>query len=121
MNDSIDALYGIYNAEGSLAGELRYVWGKIRGTAHCALCDITHRGIREKASFKDCRGGLGLPFELLHLDELTPALREATLGRTPCVVARRGETLEVVLEDDDLRACRGDVERFRRLLEEATG
>lgn len=117
MNESIDALYGIYNAEGSLAGELRYVWGKLRGTAHCALCDITHRGVREKSSFKECRGGLDLPLSLLHLDELTPALRELTRGRTPCVVARREGKLEIILEDDDLRACGGDVECFRELLE----
>ena len=69
-----EKLVGIYNAKGSLIGELQYFWGKIRGTAHCALCDITHGKLKEKASFKECKQGLEVPFELLHLDELNPEL-----------------------------------------------
>ncbi len=119
MSDSIDTLYGIYNAEGSLGGELRYVWGRLRGTAHCALCDITHRGVREKRSFKDCRGEISVPLELLHLDELSPALKDVVGSRAPCVVARSGDALRIILDDAALRECGGDVERFRRRLEEA--
>ena len=41
-------LVGVYHADGSLLGELRYIWGKLRGTAHCTLCDITHGRLSEK-------------------------------------------------------------------------
>ena len=41
---AVKKAYGVYHADGGIIGELAYVWGKIRGTAHCALCDITHRG-----------------------------------------------------------------------------
>ena len=41
----MDALYGIYNADDGIMGELAYVWGKIRGTAHCALCDESNSGL----------------------------------------------------------------------------
>lgn len=34
-------LIGVYDARGSLLGEVAYLWGKVRGTRHCSLCDIT--------------------------------------------------------------------------------
>jgi hypothetical protein len=42
----IARLIGVYNAEGSLRGELAYLLGKLTGRAHCALCDITHGALR---------------------------------------------------------------------------
>ena len=35
-------LVGVYNANGGIVGELSYVLGKVKGSAHCALCDISH-------------------------------------------------------------------------------
>jgi len=62
-------LVGVYRAEGSLRGEIAYVVGKLLGTAHCALCDITHSPVRRKAAWDRMAAGLGVPFELVHLDE----------------------------------------------------
>ena len=44
----LKAIWGVYHADGGIVGELRYVFGKLRGTAHCALCDITHSYVSEK-------------------------------------------------------------------------
>ena len=41
-------IIGIYNANGSLLGEMRYVFDKVFLKKHCALCDITH-GMSYKA------------------------------------------------------------------------
>ena len=38
----IKRILGIYNADGGLWGEMRYITGRIFGKSHCALCDITH-------------------------------------------------------------------------------
>ncbi len=43
--------YGIYNAAGTLSGELRYVFGKLAGTTSCSLCDITHTWTGKKPVF----------------------------------------------------------------------
>ena len=49
MDDpSVNRLVGVYDADGGLLGEAAYVWGKVRGTRHCALCDITHRRVRRR-------------------------------------------------------------------------
>ena len=39
-----------YHADGGPIGEVRYIIGKLLGTAHCALCDITHSPFRRKAA-----------------------------------------------------------------------
>jgi hypothetical protein len=33
---------GIYNADGTILGEISYVAKKLAGRGSCALCDITH-------------------------------------------------------------------------------
>ena len=84
----IAKIYGIYHADGGIIGELSYVWGKIRGTAHCSLCDITHKGISMKRDWKDFTNGLDVDFELLHLNEQSQGLADFTAGKTPCVLER---------------------------------
>ena len=109
-------LVGVYHADGSLVGELRYLWGKFRGTAHCALCDITHATVREKAAFKACRSRLPIPLRVLHLDERSEDLIEATEGRTPCVVGKAPDGWQMVLDAQTLDACKSSVECFERQL-----
>jgi len=108
---------GIYQAEGSLMGEVRYVVGRMLGTAHCALCDITHGSVREKKGFVACREALPVPFKNVHLDERTEALTAFTEGKTPCVVAHTDEGLRLVIDAAMLEGCAGSVTSFRELLD----
>ncbi len=113
----IEKAYGIYHADGGLIGELSYVWGKIRGTAHCALCDITHKGVSLKKKWKQMASDLDFEIELLHLNEQFPELEKITSGKTPCVVVNRGGTLEVLIDADELERCGKSVDSFRETLE----
>lgn len=112
------ALTGIYQADGSLAGELRYVLGRLMGTAHCALCDITHGSVREKKAFIACRQGLPVPLKNVHLDERGPELRAFTEGKTPCVVAHTDQGLRLLMDAELLEACAASVDRFEEALQE---
>lgn len=104
----IISLVGVYNAEGTLAGELRYWFGARLGRAHCALCEITHGSFREKAEWKRVSGELPVPFEAVHLDERSPEVRAASGKQTPCVVALTGDSSEVLLGPEELEACRSE-------------
>ena len=110
-------LIGVYDADGGLPGELRYVVGRALGRAHCALCDVTHGAVRARTEFRRCADGLGVPFDLLHRNEAGPELLVAGL---PSVLARTddGEVVPV-LGPDDLEACAGDVDAFERALRDA--
>ena len=107
----IDQLIGIYNAKGSIAGELAYLFGKLRGTAQCALCDISHGPLKEKSAFLTASAQLPVPFKKLHLDELNVQL-SLFKDQAPCVIAiSKGKAL-LLIDDQELRACAGDVDQF---------
>jgi len=67
MNDTVK-IYCIYNAEGSIFGEIRYLYNKYIKDIKCSMCDITHNSFSEKSEWgKKC---IEFPFkiECLHLD-----------------------------------------------------
>ncbi|MEZ5239326.1 MAG: hypothetical protein R2716_10415 [Microthrixaceae bacterium] len=103
----IQSLVGVYHASGTPWGEVSY-WLKARlGSAHCALCDITHGSVREKAEWKRCRTALPVPFDTVHLDERTAELRDFTEGRTPCVVAETPGGPVMLVDAAELQRCEG--------------
>ncbi len=110
-------LIGVYNADGGVRGELAYAVGHLRGTANCALCDITHKGVRRRRSWDMFCEELGIPFDLVHRNERSADLLSFTGARTPTVVAElaTGGLVEV-LDVAALDAVAGDVEGFGRAL-----
>lgn len=114
-------LIGIYDANGSLPGEIAYWVGARLGTRHCALCEITHGVFREKSEWRECRAGLAVPFESLHLDEIPPEMAAVVAGSTPCVVAERADgSFEIVIDREQLEACDGRPERLAALVGEVS-
>jgi hypothetical protein len=113
---------GVYDADGGLAGELRYVVGHLLGTAECALCDITHSPVRRKRSWDAMVATLPVPFDLRHRNELTDIEQRALAAMTlPVVAAELADGTYVELLDvKSLRACDGDVDAFAARLSEAS-
>jgi hypothetical protein len=116
----VDELIGVYDADGGLFGELRYLAGRGLGTRHCALCDLTHGRLRRRPEWDALVARLGVPFTLRHRNEQTDGVRAATAGPLPCVVARRGATFTVLLGPDDLAAGGRDLDQLERRLRGAT-
>ena len=110
--EPITELTGVYHADGTVIGELRYWIGARLGRAHCALCDITHGSVREKAAWREVRGQLPVPFRAVHLDERSAAEAAASEGRTPCVLAHTEAGVELLLGPAELDACAGDPARL---------
>jgi hypothetical protein len=113
------SVFAIYNAEGSLAGELRYAMTKTLGGTTCALCDITHGwNPRGKRVWRDCEG-LTKRVQWLHKDEVSPELSVAVANQTlPCVIADLGGRIELLLDCGELESCNGDFAVFEKLLQE---
>ena len=108
-SSEIVSLVGVYNADGTLSGELRYWLGARVGRAHCALCEITHGTFREKEEWKRQSAALPVPFEAVHLDERSPEVAAASGEQTPCVVALiSGVGFELLLGPEQLEACRAE-------------
>lgn len=112
----IDRLAMVYDADGGVVGELRYVVGHLVGRAHCDLCDVTHGGVRRKAAFDELIAAVPIPVEVLHRNEQDPGLAAFTRGRLACVVARTDAGPELLVTREELAACDGRVDRFGELL-----
>ena len=83
---------GVYNADGGLKGELTYVIGKLRGTTHCGLCDITHGNSPvAKKSWKEIMACLPVDVQTVHLNEMD--------GRTAALVNKSTAPAVVFLPD----------------------
>lgn len=115
---SIVRYSGIYNADGGVVGEIRYVFGHLFGSADCSLCDITHSPVRRKPEWDRMVARLGRPIVLLHRNELDPALEAAVREiALPVVVAHHANgSTSVALDADDLRQLRGSVTEFEQAL-----
>ena len=114
-------LIGVYDANGSVPGEIAYWVGARLGSRHCALCEITHGTFREKAEWRSYSSNLPVPFQALHLDELPPAVSSLVGSEAPCVVAERSDGgYEIVIDRDQLESCDGQPARLAELIEALT-
>jgi hypothetical protein len=116
---TVDELIGVYNADSGVIGELRYAARKLTGRGHCALCDITHRGTRQRPEWFRACAELSAPITLLHLNDRPEPVRAASDGAVPCLIARVGTELILVLGPADLEGCGADVDEFERRLRAA--
>ena len=114
-------IYGIYNANGGIVGELKYVIGKIIRSQHCELCDITNNLLLTKKLWKQFIDGLSIPFTLLHLNEQPIDIATYTAGKTPCIILKKDGQFSMMLDMEALGECEGDVLRFIELFNSKVG
>ena len=114
---TVRRLVGVYDADGTLRGELAYVVGVRLGRVHCSLCDITHGRLRERPGWQACRDGLPVPFETFHRNDQPDDVRALLAGTAPAVVADTGGGLVLLLGPADLEACGSSPEALVAALE----
>ena len=112
-------LVGVYDADGTLRGELAYWVGARLGRTHCSLCEITHGLVRERSDWKSCKEGIAVPFDTYHRNDQPSSVRSATGDTAPVVVAETATGITVLLGPTELDACGGSVEQLIELIEAA--
>ncbi|VBA43031.1 hypothetical protein [Mycobacterium attenuatum] len=112
MVNEVIRFVGVFNGDGGLRGELAYVLGKLRGTTSCALCDISHRGLRTNPRWKDVTCALGVPFDLVHRNERSADVAKLTGDHTPAVVAETTEGYRLIMSPNDFAGVSGDAQEF---------
>lgn len=84
----------------------------------CALCTITrdldNESVAAKAEWKSCKQQMGVPVRVVPMFQWDAALREASGGRAPAVLARTADgAYHELLDEGALLQCRGSVEDLR--------
>jgi hypothetical protein len=116
---TIERLTFVYDADGSLVGEVRYWVGTLFGAEHCSLCDITHSRWGRRKEFQECAARLGVPIDYLHRDDVPDAVR-AAVPRWPAVVGHDDrDGVHLLLDAAALDAMHGDPAVFEAALREA--
>ena len=112
----LDHLVGVYDADGGVLGETRYVIGHLLGLVGCSLCDITHSPVRRRPAWDALVAGLGVPFQLRHRNELTPELATAvTRAGVPVVLGVLADgSVHTLLDGAALDRLDGSVAAFGR-------
>jgi hypothetical protein len=119
-SNEIARLVGVYDASGSMLGELSYFLRARFGRAHCALCDITHGRVRERADWKACRQRLAVPFITFHRDDQPSEIRHAGGETPPAVIAEtRQGRLVLLLGPAELEGCAGSPARLLEAVDTA--
>lgn len=120
MERRIDRLVFVFDADSGKLGALVDGVKKLLTVNGCPLCAITHGILGERAEWKECREGLGVPVDYLHRDELSGPLRRIVGTATPCVLAVASGDHRVLLGPEVLGRCKGGVPDLKgRLLAHA--
>lgn len=114
----LQKIYCIYNAEGSLRGELEYIYNKYVNNIKCSMCDITHGTISLKRKWKEKCSTFEIKIECLHLDELPNDIKKLVKDKTPCVVGQINSAKTILMHDNELIKMSGNVDSFFRFLDE---
>ena len=112
------SLSAIYDADGSLAGELRYLVDKFLGRADCALCDLSHGW--HPAGKRAWRQQQGATTQLtwLHRDEVPHHVLAHVSESLPCVATDTNGNVDILISKDELAGCEGNFTVFEQLLAE---
>lgn len=99
---------GIYNADGTIGGELAYAFSKLARRGSCELCDVTHGwNPLGKRSWKAAVDQSDLNFTFIHRDEALPE-QLAAAGQLPAVVMSSDDGWRVIMTSSEFRDFKSD-------------
>ena len=110
--NSTITIYCIYNAKGSIIGELKYLLLKYFYGFKCSMCEITHNSFSEKKEWGNQISQSSYTIKAVHLDEQSDDLYQFSIGKAPCVVGENSKGFKLIFTSDELNSFKGDVHQF---------
>jgi len=113
----IITLYGVYDADATILGELSYWFGARLGVRHCSLCDITHSLFRQRAEWQarqqELKDNYGVDFQAYHRNDQPAEVRKVIAGNYPAVVAKdEVGNFSLFMSDAEIERCNGSPQLF---------
>ena len=113
----ITHLYGVYDADATVLGEISYWVGARLGIRHCTLCDITHSMFFKKTSWKRRQAELlekyGVNFQTFHRNDQLDQVAKVISGAYPAVVAKDiSGNFTLFMSEHEISAAGDSPDRF---------
>jgi len=117
FSEKVVRLHGVYDASGTIVGEISYFLRRTFTNQHCSLCDITHSTFSRRPTWDSCVANLGIEFQLHHRNDV-PATVAATPGyATPCVICEYEDgSLTLFINSNELDSCGNSPEQLMNLI-----
>lgn len=119
LSNRVVRLHGVYDATGTIVGEIAYFLRRTFMNQHCSLCDITHSTFSRRSTWDSCVAELGFEFHLHHRND-APASVLATSGyAAPCVIGEYEDgSLKLLLNSYELASCKNSPEQLMKIITE---
>ncbi len=113
----ITHLYGVYDADATVLGEISYWIGARLGIRHCTLCDITHSMFFKKTAWKQRQAELlekyGVNFQTFHRNDQLDQVAKVISGGYPAVVAKDiSGNFTLFMSEHEISAAGDSSDRF---------
>ena len=116
-SNQVVRLHGVYDASGTILGEVSYFLRRALFNQHCALCDITHSTFTRRRSWDVCVDGLGIDFQLHHRNDAPSSVTDATGYAAPCVISEtENGTFTLLVNSNELNSCGHSPEQLMNLI-----
>ena len=116
-SNQVVRLHGVYDASGTILGDVSYFLRRALFNQHCALCDITHSTFTRRRSWDVCVEGLGIEFQLHHRNDAPSSVTDATGYAVPCVISEtENGTFTLLVNSEGLTGCKNSPELLMQLI-----
>ena len=121
MPEPVVQVVAVYDADGGVLGEVLYAVKHLVGSAECALCAVTHRGLRRRPEWNALVADLPVPVRVVHRNETSEDERDALVvtGLPAVLGLRRDGSITALLGPTGIAAAGGSVEELGRALRSA--
>lgn len=116
-SNQVVRLHGVYDASGTILGEVSYFLKRALLNQHCSLCDITHSTFTRRQSWDVCVDGLGIEFQLHHRNDAPSSVANTVGYTTPCVISEYNDgTFTLLVNSDQLATCKNSPELLMQFI-----
>ena len=110
-------LHGVYDASGTILGEVSYFLRRALFKQHCSLCDITHSTFSRRREWDTCVNNLGIDFHLHHRNDAPSTVAETDGYAPPCIVSESEDgSFALLLSSDEIATCTNSPEKLMQLI-----
>ena len=119
FSNKVVRLHGVYDASGTIIGEISYFLRRTFLKQHCSLCDITHSTFSRRSSWDSCIAELGCEFQLHHRNDAPESVASTSGYAAPCIICEYEDgSFRLLLNSNELASCKNSPKQLMKIITE---